>query len=160
MEKIRVLFVCTGNICRSPTAEAVLRKHVAEAGLTAAVEVDSCGTSAYHAGEPPTPAGVDFARQRGYDASALRARQIEDRDFERFDLILAMDRGHLTRLERAAPADARARLALFLDYATDGARRDDVADPFYGGPEDYEAVLDVIEPVMPALLANLKRDFL
>ena len=160
MGKIRVLFVCTGNICRSPTAEAVLRKVVADDGLSGVIEVDSCGTSAYHLGESPTPAGVESAARRGYDSSSLRARQIETEDFARFDLILAMDRGHLSRLERLSPGPARARLDLFLTYASGGERAGDAADPYYGGADDYETALDLIEPAMPGLLANLKRDFL
>jgi len=160
MKTASVLFVCTGNICRSPTARAVLEKRVAEAGLADAVAVDACGTIDYHAGEPPSPLALRVAARRGYDASAYRARQVRAEDFARFDLILAMDRGHLSWLSRLSPCRPGARVALFADYASDGKRHNDVPDPYDGDEADYEAMLDLIEDAMPGLLDRLKRDYL
>ncbi len=139
-----VLFVCTGNICRSPTAEGVFRHFVQVAGLADQFQIESAGTSSAHVGEPPDSRSQRAARQRGYDLSAQRARQVQRDDFHRFDLILAMDAGHLRQLQRMAPKGSPAKLALFLDYAPNQPVRD-VPDPYYGGPDGFSQVLDLIE---------------
>ena len=140
----QVLIVCTGNICRSPTAEGVLRAAVERRGLSDRVFVASAGTHDYHVGEAPDPRSVKHAKRRGYDLSALRASQVAREDFDRFDYILAMDRGHLRILRSIAPADARAKLGLFLEPSARW-KGEDVPDPYYGGPEGFEEVLDMVE---------------
>jgi protein-tyrosine phosphatase len=150
---IRVLFVCTGNICRSPTAEAVLRAHLDKEGLGERVEVDSAGTGGWHVGDAPTAIARQVALDKGYDMSGLRARKIDHDDFERFDLILALDRGHLAILERLGRGKIRAKLALLRSYAEDHPI--EVPDPYYGGRRDYEYALGLIEGAMPGLLAAL-----
>jgi len=153
---MRVLFVCLGNICRSPTAEGVLRTLAEREAPELALEVDSAGTAAYHVGQPPDPRTRAAAARRGYDLSALRARSIETADFERFDLILAMDRENLMALRRRAPAHAHERLRLFLEFAPD-ADPDEVPDPYYGGPNGFEEVLDLVETATRGLLAHLRQ---
>lgn len=150
----RVLFVCTGNICRSPTAEGVFRHMALEAGLGGAIESASAGTHGYHVGEPPDPRTVAAARRRGFDLSAQRARKVRREDFEVYDLILAMDQDHLAHLESLRPNDARAEVRLFLDYHPARAHTD-VPDPYYGGPEGFERVLDMIEHTSRALLEEI-----
>ena len=150
---IRLLCVCTGNICRSPTAEGVLRHKIAQRGWTW-LEVDSAGTHDYHVGEPPDPRTQRAARARGYDLKGLRARQICRDDFFRFDWILAMDRGHLAILERLCPPGAKAQLALFLARSRT-APNGEVPDPYYGGPEGFDQVLDLIEEGAEGWLAWL-----
>jgi len=149
MEKAvpRILFVCTGNICRSPTAEAVLRHLAKEAGID--VHVESAGTGDWHVGHPPDERAQHHARGRGYDLSAQRARQVERRDFEAFDLIVAMDRGHLRVLERQCPREHRAKLRMLAGR--------DVPDPYYGGPEGFEHVLDMVEAACRGLLREVER---
>jgi protein-tyrosine phosphatase len=139
-----VLIVCTGNICRSPTAEGVLRAEVERRGLGDRIRVESAGTHDYHIGEAPDARSVRHAKRRGYDLSALRASQVTRADFERFDYILAMDRGHLRTLRSMAPANARAKLGLFLE-PSGRWKGEDVPDPYYGGPEGFEQVLDMVE---------------
>ncbi len=151
----RVLLVCTGNICRSPTADGVLRRLVREAGLGHLVEVDSAGTHDYHVGEAPDERAQRHARLRGYELSDLRARQVDASDFARFDLILAMDRGHLALLERAAPLEHRHKLRLFMEFA-DGWSEVEVPDPYYGGDAGFERVLDMIEAGAHGVLAELR----
>ncbi|HMA88467.1 MAG TPA: low molecular weight protein-tyrosine-phosphatase [Burkholderiales bacterium] len=154
-DKTSVLVVCTGNICRSPTADGVLRRLVREAGLERLVDVDSAGTHDYHVGEAPDERAQRHARRRGYELGELRARQVAAVDFERFDLILAMDRGHLALLERAAPAEHRHKLRLFMEFA-DGWIETEVPDPYYGGDAGFERVLDMIEAGAHGVLAELR----
>ena len=152
---MRILFVCLGNICRSPTAEAVLRALAAREAPELALEVDSAGTAAYHVGEPPDPRTRQAGARRGYDLNALRARIVEPEDFERFDLILAMDRENLRVLKRRAPSSAQSRLHLFLEFSPE-AGPEDVPDPYYGGPNGFEQVLDLVEAAARGLLAHLR----
>lgn len=156
MIMIRILMVCMGNICRSPTAEGVLRSHIEKAGLGHVVEVDSAGTHGYHVGEPPDVRTRKVAAKRGYDLSGLRARRVKDVDFLRFDLILAMDRDNLALLRQACPADQQHRLGLFLEYALD-IDDDEVPDPYYGGPEGFERVLDLVEAGAAGLTETVRR---
>ena len=153
---MKILFVCTGNICRSPTAEAVFR-HVAEAeGLGNAIHIESAGTHGYHVGEPPDERSAEAAGLRGYSMAGQTARRVTAEDFETFDLILAMDRGHLQILADAAPPHAAEKLRLFLDFAP-GSGRSDVPDPYYGGPDGFEQVLDLIEAASRGLLAHVRE---
>jgi protein-tyrosine phosphatase len=140
----RVLFVCMGNICRSPTAEAVVRDFARREAGALALELDSAGTHGFHAGDPPDERAIEAARRRGIDMRGLRARKVEALDFERFDLVLAMDEVVYSRLEGLAPHGLAGRLRLFLDYAPELGRRD-VPDPYYGGPAGFEEVLDLVE---------------
>ncbi len=152
----RVLFVCTGNICRSPTAEGVARVIAARQKLEHRFEFDSAGTHGYHVGEPPDPRTVAAAARRGYDLSRLKARRVSDFDFVTFDHILAMDRGHLSLLQRACPPLHRGKLGLFLAYAE---RHDDeeVPDPYYGGAQGFETVLDLVEDAAWGLVNRLAQ---
>ena len=141
---ISVLLGCTGNICRSPTGEGVLRHLVDKRGLADRIEIASAGTHDYHVGEGPDARSIRHARKRGYDLSPLRASQVTREDFERYDYILAMDRGHLRILRNMAPQDAKARLGMFLE-ASARWKGEDVPDPYYGGVEHFERVLDMVE---------------
>lgn len=152
----RVLFVCTGNICRSPTAEAVFRHQAEQAGLSASIGIDSAGTHDYHVGDPPDSRSIAAAKTRGFDMSALRARKVRREDFKTFDLILAMDSDHHEHLLALRPNDAKAEVRLFLDYHPE-KRVKNVPDPYYGGPEGFVAVLDLVEAASAALLAEIKR---
>jgi protein-tyrosine phosphatase len=151
---MRVLFVCLGNICRSPTAEGVFRHRLREAGLEARVEVDSAGTGDWHVGKAPDLRTRQAALRRGYDLSALRARQVAGDDFRRFDLILAMDGSNLQHLQRMRPSADAAELDLFLRRYQ--LALDEVPDPYYGGEDGFEQVLDLIELASDALLAEIK----
>lgn len=153
----RVLFVCTGNICRSPTAEAVARALVQEAGLADLIAVDSAGTHGYHVGEPPDPRAAKAAARRGYDLSPLRARRIEIADFQRFDLVLAMDVGHLETMLRSCPEVYRPKVQLFMRYARNHDL-DEVPDPYYGGDAGFEAVLDYCEDGVGGLIDALRAE--
>ncbi|MGH8218641.1 MAG: low molecular weight protein-tyrosine-phosphatase [Steroidobacteraceae bacterium] len=156
MERYRVLFVCLGNICRSPTAEAVFRTLAAREAPDLHVLVESAGTAEYHVGSAPDARAQAAARRRGYQMAGLRARSIERRDFGRFDLILAMDRSNLSALQRLAPHTAAERVRLFLEYAADAGVRE-VPDPYYGGPNGFEEVLDLIEDASRGLLRHLRE---
>ncbi|ETX27161.1 low molecular weight protein-tyrosine-phosphatase [Roseivivax isoporae] len=148
----RILFVCLGNICRSPSAEAVLRAKAAARGLS--LDIDSAGTGDWHLGEPPYGPMQAAARARGYDLSGLRARRVGAADFDRFDLILAMDADNRADLARLAPAGARARLAMFTDYLPDG-EAGAVPDPYY--TRDFDGTLDLVERASDGLLDVLER---
>lgn len=151
---MRILFVCLGNICRSPTAEGVLRSIAAREFPHLSLEIDSAGTADYHVGEPPDRRTVAAARRRGYDLASLRARLIQPGDFRHFDHILAMDRGNLARLEQMRPAGITATVALFMSAA--GDVEEEVPDPYYGGVEDFERVLDLCERGARGLLSRLR----
>lgn len=148
---MNVLFVCLGNICRSPTAEGVLRTLALREQSALIGRVDSVGTADYHIGEPPDPRSVTAAARRGYDISALRARQVSTTDFAAFDLLLAMDDSNLAALASIAPPGAMGHARLFLSFAPDAGVRE-MPDPYYGGPADFERVLDLCELAAHALL--------
>ncbi|HEU4485610.1 MAG TPA: low molecular weight protein-tyrosine-phosphatase [Povalibacter sp.] len=151
---MRILFVCMGNICRSPTAEGIFRHLLAQRQIDLEVEVDSAGTHDYHVGEPPDPRAIAAARRRGIDLSALRARSLQPQDFENFDLLIAMDEQNLRELRsRSGPVYA-SRLRLMMDFAPDVGRRA-VPDPYYGGPQGFEEVLDLLEQASEGLLRQL-----
>ena len=143
---MKVLFVCTGNICRSPTAEGVLRRLAELEKMN--IHVESRGTHDYHVGEPPDERAQHHAKRRGYDLSAQRAKQLAKRDFEEFDLVLAMDRGHLRILQRLCPPQHAGKVRLFI-------RDVEVPDPYYGGPEGFEQVLDLVEAACRSLLSEI-----
>lgn len=153
-EKKRLLFVCMGNICRSPTAEGVLQKILDDRGLSATVELDSAGTHAYHVGDPPDSRAISAARDREVDIAHLRARKVSAEDFYRFDYVFAMDSDNLSVLEAIRPADSTAELCLLLRYSRqnpDGA----VPDPYYGGAAGFERVLDLLEEAGEQLAERL-----
>jgi len=150
-----VLMVCLGNICRSPTAEGVLRRLLREADLQDAVRVDSAGTLDYHVGSPPDERSRDHALRRGYDLSSLRAGQVQARDFAQFDLILAMDWQNLEALNTECPAQHQHKLRRLAEFAPAGFG-DVVADPYYGGADGFEAVLDHVEQACRGLLIHLR----
>ncbi len=156
---VGVLFVCTGNICRSPTAEGVFRHLVQVHGLTKDITVDSAGTHSYHIGEPPDERAMEAAVRRGYDMKGQTARRIREGDFRTFDLVLAMDRDHLRMLTDMAPGDSYERVKLFLSFAPGDAGLD-VPDPYYGGAKGFEQVLDLVEAGSKGLLEAIQRDFL
>jgi low molecular weight protein-tyrosine phosphatase len=150
----RILFVCLGNICRSPMAEGVFRRLVEEQGLAHRFEVDSAGLGAWHLGQAPDTRAQAAARSRGIDISGQSARQVDHEDFDRFDLLLVMDRSNLAELRRRAPAEAQAKIRPFLDFAPEAGTKD-VPDPFYGGSEGFNHALDLIEAASRGLLASL-----
>ncbi|CAG0983553.1 low molecular weight phosphotyrosine protein phosphatase [Burkholderiales bacterium] len=152
-----VLFVCLGNICRSPTAEAVFRAMAQDAGIAHRLTIDSAGTGEWHVGNPPDWRAVSHAAKRGYDLTPLRARQVSREDFARFNRILAMDRAILGDLEAMCPARYAGRLGLFLDVAPRLGVRE-VPDPYDGGAEGFETVLDLVEAASRELAAQLAVD--
>lgn len=158
-KKISVLFVCMGNICRSPTAEAVFRHYVESAGLSEQILIDSAGTHDYHIGDPPDARAERAARQRGYDMGDMRGRQVEAEDFRRFDYVLAMDQANLANLQRIAPGDSEAKARLFLEYARHHAERE-VPDPYFGGADGFERVLDMVEDAAEGLLQHIRKQHL
>lgn len=154
VDKIRVLMVCLGNICRSPTAEAMLRRKVHEAGLDGRIAVDSAGTSDYHVDSPPDRRAVAHGERRGLAMQQLRGRQVERADFDRFDFILAMDQDNLADLKRIRPAGSRATVALLMSFAPDAGARE-VPDPYYGGADGFEQVLDLTEEAADGFLRSV-----
>ncbi len=162
MPAASVLFVCTGNICRSPSAEGVMRHALAGAGLDGIVGVDSAGLGGWHVGDPPDGRAVRCAGRRGYNLSPHRARQFRQADYDDFALILGMDRSHVRELLSRRPDGTPAEVRLFLEFlpADDPHHGHDVPDPYYGGMADYEISLDLIERGVPGLIAALRRDYL
>ena len=154
MKKYAVLFCCTGNICRSPTAEGIFIRKVSEAGLAERILIDSAGTHGYHVGKPPDSRTQIVARARGYDLSGLRARRFERDDFNRFDLVLAMDDDNRAFLSRLCPPPDDSKLKLMMEYARSYTAHE-VPDPYDGGPEDFERVLDMLEDATEGLLETI-----
>ena len=149
---MRVLVVCTGNICRSPMAEAVLRQRAADRGLS--LEIDSAGLGGWHVGDPPDRRALQTLERRGYDPGAQSARRVTTEDIDVFDLILGMDRSHLSALHRAAAPDMRHKIKLLLDFAPAASRRE-VPDPYYGGLDGFDFVLDLIEAGVDGVLDSV-----
>lgn len=153
--KVSVLFVCMGNICRSPTAEGVFRHRVEAAGLASSIRVESAGTHAYHEGEAPDRRAQAAAERRGISMAGQRARRVREDDFETFDLIIAMDRLNLETLKDRADAEAHERIRLMLEFSS-GSSAEDVPDPYYGGVAGFERVLDLVEDAAEGLLEHLR----
>lgn len=156
INKTSVLFVCMGNICRSPTAEGVFRHHVKEAGVAEHIEIDSAGTHAYHVNEPPDRRAQAAAERRGISMSDIRARRVAVEDFDRFDYIIAMDRDNLALLIEQADEQHHGKIRLFLEYS--GGHEDEVPDPYYGGAAGFERVLDLVEDASRGLLETLQKN--
>jgi protein-tyrosine phosphatase len=158
MEKVSVLMVCMGNICRSPMAEGIFRREIAKAGLQDVVLIDSAGTHSYHIGAPPDPRAQNAISRRGVDISGLRGRQVADADFEKFDYILAMDEDNLGILKRNAPPHAQEKIRLLLSYSGKFSGRE-VPDPYYGGASGFEENLDMIEDAVAGLIDDIRAAF-
>lgn len=154
--KNSVLFICMGNICRSPTAEGVFRHLVQQADLADAFRIDSAGTRAYHTGEPPDRRAIEAASRRGFSMSELRARRVADTDFDDFDLIIAMDNDNVAELEARSPKEHHSKIHLFLEFSS--RKETEVPDPYYGGAAGFERVLDLVEDAAQGLLDNIKRE--
>jgi protein-tyrosine phosphatase len=152
---MKILFVCMGNICRSPTAEGVFTRLLRERAPELTVEVDSAGTHGYHVGEPPDRRAIAAAARRGVDISTLRARRVDAEDFARFDLILAMDQDNRSALLRMSPASLHERIRLLMEFAGDVEGMLDVPDPYYGGAVGFEQVLDLVERAAEGLLREI-----
>jgi len=154
--RLRVLMVCSGNICRSPMAEAVLRAKLQREGMGDSVAVDSAGTHGFQKGTRPDPRAAAQAALRGYALDGLKSRPLDAQDFSRFDLLLAMDHDNLTTLRERCPPDQQHRLHLLLPFAS-GASTDQVPDPYFGAPAGFELALDLIEPACDGLVIELRR---
>ena len=154
--RLRLLMVCTGNICRSPMAEVVLRSKLQRQGLADVVLVDSAGTHGFHKGSPADPRAVAQAARRGYKLDALKSRPLVTEDFSRFDLLLAMDHDNLGVLQKRCPPGERQRLQLLMAHAPQ-AGTDEVPDPYYGALASFDLALDLIEPACDGLLTELRR---
>lgn len=159
MKKVSVLFVCMGNICRSPTAQGVFEQLVNTQGLAEHILIDSAGTHAYHIGKQPDTRAQAAARRRGLDLSGQRARQVDVDDFGRFEYVLAMDRDNLEDLQRLAGHRQRENLHLFMRFASRW-QVDEVPDPYYGGDNGFERVLDMVEDAAEGLLDHIRRHHL
>jgi len=153
----KVLFVCLGNICRSPTAEGVFRAQVAAAGLSEVIGIDSAGTAAWHIGKAPDQRAQAAATRRGYDLTALRGRQVAVADFGEFDYILAMDRSNLADLLAQCPAEQRHKVRLFLSFSSQWQNHE-VPDPYYGGADGFDQVLDMVEDAAHGLLSDIRAE--
>ena len=155
---IKVLFVCMGNICRSPTACAIFKELVHRAHLDREIEVDSAGTEAYHVGEPADARAIRFAAAHGYDLRAHRARQVRLEDFKNFDYIVVMDKNNLRRMQAMAPQGLAGKVKLLMHYVSEPDTTE-VADPYYGGDEGFERVISQIEVASKALLMRIKETY-
>lgn len=153
---INVLFVCLGNICRSPTAHGVFQQVVLDAGMADQIHIDSAGTGDWHVGHGPDKRAVATAKSRGYDMSDLIARQVSAEDFGKFDYVLAMDKQNLADLQAMAPKDYGGHVGLFLAFARHHAM-DEVPDPYYGGDQGFEAVFEMVEDASRGLLDHIKQ---
>ena len=156
---VKVLFVCLGNICRSPAAEGVFRTLLEREGLDGKITCDSAGTGAWHVGDPPDSRMTEAAAERGVDLSPLRGRKATAADFDRFDYVVAMDQNNYATLSRLCPPDYKGRLARLLEFAPQTGRRE-VPDPYYGGVDGFELVLDLIEEATQGLLADIRANHL
>lgn len=153
---VKVLFVCMGNICRSPTAHGVFENMVNDSGLVRSIEIDSAGTHAYHVGEPPDRRAQQTASRRGIRMDHLRARQVEMSDFDYFDYILAMDEDNLTILRSMCPSHQQDKVRLFLEFAQQ-RHETEVPDPYYGGPSGFDFVFDLVDEASSGLLEHIKK---
>jgi len=156
MDRVKVLFVCMGNICRSPTAQGVFEKLVQDQALAERIQIDSAGTHAYHVGEPPDARATEAARRRGVDLTAQRARRVSTSDFDNFDYVLAMDSTNFESLSGLCSPDHASKLQLLLEFAPNSATKD-VPDPYYGGATGFERVLDMIEEASTGLLNDIRQ---
>ncbi len=154
--KVKVLFVCMGNICRSPTAEGVFRKYVQDQGLDSVIEIDSAGTHAYHVGEPPDRRAQSAASNRDIDLSKLRGRQFRAEDFDEFDYVLAMDQSNFYAMQTLQSEDTATNFSLFLEFAQSYSETE-VPDPYYGGDSGFEYVLNLIEDASKGLLEHIRH---
>jgi protein-tyrosine phosphatase len=152
---IRVLFVCLGNICRSPTAEGVFRDLVGRAGLSDKIQTDSCGTSGWHRGDPPDNRAREEARRRGIDIEDLKSRETRTSDFADFDFIIAMDRNNFDTLHIKSPPEHASKIQMFLSFAS-GIGTTEVPDPYYGGPDGFSDVFDMIDVASNGLLQHIR----
>ena len=156
-DKVRICFVCLGNICRSPTAEGVMRHLLRQEKLEDRFELDSAGTGSWHVGEPPDERATETARGRGFTLEGA-ARQFQARDFDRFDLVVAMDTSNKKNLERIAPdGDARGKVKLLRDFDPASPEGSEVPDPYFGGPEGFEDVFDIVDAACRGLLAHVRE---
>ncbi len=157
--KVKILFVCMGNICRSPTAHGVFRKLVMDEGLMHAVQIDSAGTHAYHVGEPPDRRAREIARERGVEIGDLRARRAKAEDFLLFDYVIAMDQDNRECLAEICPAGMEGKLRLFMEFAPE-LQSSEVPDPYYGGSRGFERVFDMVEAAARGLLVDIRERYL
>ncbi len=158
-KKVSVLFVCLGNICRSPTAHGVFRQLVKEAGLEEVIEIDSAGTAAFHVGKAPDTRSIQLAKQRGIEMADLRARQVDLGDFYQYDYVLAMDEANFFNLKELALPEHYDKIQLFLDYSSDYAEKE-VPDPYYGGAQGFDHVFDLVESASQGLLQHIQKKHL
>ncbi len=158
MNKVKVLFVCMGNICRSPTAHGMFESIVNKEGLSDSFEIDSAGTHAYHIGKQPDSRAQATAKGRGLDLSYIRARQVDKADFEHYDYILAMDNDNYVLLDQACASEYKDKLHMFLDFAPESSLHE-VPDPYYGGSRGFENVFDMVEEASKGLLADIKKKY-
>jgi protein-tyrosine phosphatase len=155
MKSVKILMVCLGNICRSPTAQGVLEAKIAQQGLSHVISVDSAGTSGWHIGSPPDPRSRKAASKRGYNIDQQKGRQVNDGDFNQFDYIFAMDKENLAHLKALCPSNFKGHLGLLLDFGQPSLR--EVPDPYHGGTEGFEHVLDLIENACDHFIQHLQK---